>query len=93
MNLVGMIAEGNRKKMKLTVLHRPGGTWSGIDLGKLHRLSPKISGHPKHPEYIILLGHFNNGQTLEVLDGGLAYTATMVTGMDSPELPFVPSFT
>ncbi len=92
-DLTGLHINKQLQEMKMTILHRPGGTWSNADTNRLNQgLSTECSGHHKHPEYLILFGHFTKDETLKALIGGLAYTATQVTGIDSPELPFSPGF-
>ena len=74
-----------------TILYREGGKWLPSEVGKIVRgLKTIASGHPEYPEYVILMGHHTKEATLEALDGGLAYTATQVTGSD--QLPFKPLF-
>jgi hypothetical protein len=90
-----------RSKEKLTVLFRKGGTWSesgcenevtglavSLKLRKGHKISTVF--HIERPEYLILLGHFEDEEILEVLDGGHPVTITRITGADSKELPFKP---
>lgn len=91
MNLLAMQRIENRRNAKSTVLHRKGGTWPQTEVNRLvHGLRTEASGLPSQPEYLILFGHYTKGQTLEALLGGVAYTATQVTGTD--RLPFVPGF-
>ncbi len=79
--------------IKVTVLHRPGGVWRDKEiLGLTDNLQAVVTGIATHPEYLILLGHHTKEATLQAIGGGFAYTATQVTGIDSPLLPFVPSF-
>lgn len=93
MNLVALQVKENRSKLKMTVLHRPGGKWAPIEVGRLaNGLVTEVSGHPKHSEYLVLFGHHTKEQTLVALMGGMAYTATLVTGVDSEHLPYVPGF-
>lgn len=82
---------GRRNSLKLTILHRPEGVWHNSEVDKLvHGLFTELQQHPKHPEYLILFGHFTKEQTLEAIGGGIAYTAIQVTGIDSDKLPFRP---
>lgn len=91
-DVVGLSITRERRKLELTVLYREGGTWSWEEMDRFHgSLScGQIHLHPQHPEYLILRGHHTKEETLEALRGGRAYVATQVTGIDSPELPFVP---
>lgn len=93
MDLVGMQVAENRRKVKMTVLHREGGTWHRSEVGKLvSHLKTEVSQHPQHPEHLVMHGHYTKEATLEALGGGQAYTATQITGVDSKELPFMPGF-
>lgn len=93
MNLVAMGIAESRRKTKMTILHRPGGVWHVSEVGKLiNRLRIAASEHPQHPGYIIIFGHYTKEETLQTLGGGVAYTATQITGMDHQDLPFVPNF-
>ncbi len=78
---------------KITVLYRKGGKWSDQEVGRLvGGLLIEVCSRGDFPEYLLLLGHFSKEQTLKVLMGGEAYTATQVTSTDSPDLPFVPGW-
>jgi hypothetical protein len=83
----------NRRNLKVTILHRPGGEWTSLEIGRLvNGLMTELSQHPRFPEHLLLFGHYTKEQTLEALIGGLAYTATQITGYDNSELPFKPSW-
>ncbi len=93
MDLVGMMVAENRRNLKMTVLHRPGGTWHQSEVDKLvNGLKTEARQHPQHPEHLILFGHYTKEATLKALGGGQAYTATQVVGTDCKELPFKPGF-
>lgn len=93
MNLVAMQVAENRRNLKMTVLRREGGTWHQSEVGKFtNGLMTEVSGHPQHPEYLVLFGHHTKAATLKALGGGQAYTATEIVGTDNKELPFVPGF-
>ena len=92
MDLVGINIAERRRSLKMTILHRSGGVWHSFEVGKLvNGLMTELSQHPRHPEYLILFGHYSKEEALKALGGGQAYTATQITGMDNKELPFVPS--
>lgn len=92
-DFTGMQMEDNRRKLKTTVLHRPGGVWHRSEVSKLGGgLKTEVSEHPEYPEYLVIFGHFTKEQTLQAIGGGIAYTAIQVTGMDSENLPFSPGF-
>jgi len=79
--------------MKMTLLFRKGGMWQLKEISRLAQmLNTQVSGHRSDPEYILLLGHFTKEETLAVIRGGVAFTATQVEGLDSGKLPFVPDF-
>lgn len=83
------IAERRRKRrnLKLTVLHRPGGSWDQHEVGRLiNGLMTEVSRQQSHPEHLVLLGHFTNEQTLRA-SGGLGYTVTQVTGVGNAPFP------
>jgi hypothetical protein len=93
MDLVGMQVEKNRREMKMTVLYRSSGKWHLSEVSKLvNGLMTEISQHPQYTEYLIVYGHYTKEQTLKVLGGGVAYTATQVIGIQDDKLPFVPGF-
>lgn len=93
MDLLGMTIAENRREAKLTVLHRPDGTWGGEEVSRLvSRLMTDVCGHPRQPEYIILLGHYTKEEALAAIMGGQSFTATQVIGVDNKTLPFRPSF-
>jgi hypothetical protein len=52
----------------------------------------EASQRSDHPEYVVLYGHYTKEQTLRALGGGMAYTATQVTGADDPRIPFPTGF-
>jgi hypothetical protein len=88
-----MRMEENSQKLKMTILYRSGGKWHIEEVRRLVLgLTTEASQLPIFPEYVVLFGHFTKEQTLEALLGGVAYTATQVTGVDSKELPFNPGF-
>lgn len=86
-----LIREQRIRTIKMTVLHRPGGQWWTEEVARLtNGLMTEVSSHPRHPEDLILLGHYTKEQTLRAIGGGVAYTATPMTG--TKELPFMPGF-
>ena len=86
------IAE-DRQAVKMTVLHREGHQWYQSEIGRLvNGLHTGASTHPKFPEHLVLFGHHTKEKTLEVLPGDQSYTAMLITGLHSEELPFVPGF-
>jgi len=80
-----------RKSLKMTLLHRSGGTWSSIDYERLKNLALQIQMHPGFPEHVILYGHHTKAEILAALWGGLAFTATQITGYDDERLPWKPT--
>lgn len=89
--IAGNIIE-RRSKLQFTVLHCPGGTWSDVEISRLvNGLTTEAYQLPAKPEHVILYGHHTKAKTLEAMWGGMAYTATEVTGYDSELLPFKPS--
>ncbi len=93
MDILAMQMEENARTIKLTLLFRPGGVWHNTEVDRLvNGLVTETSQHPKHPSHIVLFGHFTKAQTLEALLGGVAYTATQITGIAHKELPFRPGF-
>lgn len=83
----------NQRKLKMTVLYRKGGEWHHSEISKLvGGLGTEVNSHPKHSEYLILMGHYTKEQTLRAIGGGQAYTSIQVVGVDNKELPFVPGF-
>jgi hypothetical protein len=83
----------NRRKLKMTILYRKDGVWHHDEVRKLSNgLTTEVSSHPKHPEYLVLFGHYTKEVTLQALGGGLAYTATEIVGIDNKQLPFPPGF-
>jgi len=83
------IAE-TRRNMKVTVLHRPNGIWHQQEVNRLcNGLMTEVSQKASHPEHLVLFGHFTKQQTLDVLIGGMAYTATQITGINDSRVPFV----
>ena len=86
------IAE-NRRTIKMTVLHRKGGTWHRTEIDKLvGGLHTEASQQQSRPEHLVLFGHHTKEQTLKALGGGQAYTAVQIVGIDNKQLPFVPGF-
>lgn len=91
MDLLAMQMEENRRKLKTTVLYREDGTWLKVEVSRLVTcLITEVSQHPKHPEYLVLFGHYTKEKISEAIIGGLAYITLQVTGVD--ELPFNPGF-
>ncbi len=92
--VVGMMADRTKKsraELKTTVLYREGGQWHPEEVNRLvNGLMTEASQLPAKPEYVILFGHHTKDETLKALLGGVTYTATQVTGLDNPELPFRP---
>lgn len=80
-------------RMPITVLRRVGRTWQPIEATLLRtHLNTSVIGHARHPEYLLLRGHFEKHQTLPVMLGGDTYTVEKVSGMDNEGLPFVPGW-
>jgi len=93
MDLLAMQVVENRRNLKMTVLHRAGGVWHHVEVGRLvNGLMTEVSQLQKYPEHLVLFGHYTKEETLKALLGGQAYTAVQVIGTDSKELPFVPGF-
>jgi len=93
MDLLAMEMAKNRRELKMTVLHRPGGVWHDSEVDKFtDGLMTEVSGHPQHPESIIILGHYTKEETLDEIGGGMAYTGTQVIGLQDERLPFRPGF-
>lgn len=93
MNLVAMQMVGSRRTLKMTVLHRPGGAWDQLEVGRLvNGLKTEVCRHPLHPEHLVLFGHYTKEATLKAMWGGVAYTARQIIGTDHKDLPFVPGF-
>lgn len=91
MDLIRVALENNQQTIKTTVLCRPNGSWLKVEVSQFcDGLMTEVSGHPDHPEYLILFGHYTKEETLRALMGGVAYTAVKVVGIK--ELPFRPSF-
>jgi|GEM_PF-2276391 len=92
--VAGMMASElreRRSKIPYTVLHRPGGTWSELEVGLLvENLRTEVYQQRQHPEYLILYGTWSKDQTLEAIMGGIAYTAKSLIGWENPQLPFHP---
>ena len=81
-----------RQNLKFTVLTRDEGyTWSQLEADKLCKLSIEVYNHPRFPRYVILFGFYTKEQALAAIDGGQAFTAEQVQGLDNPQLPFRPS--
>ncbi len=88
MDLLAMEMRDNRKKMKVTVLHRQGEVWYPLEVNRLvNGLRTEVSQRASHPEHLVIFGHFTKERTLEVLGGGMAYTATQVTGIENAPFP------
>lgn len=93
MNLMALQVAENMRKLEMTVLFRQGGTWSREEVSNItNGLMTQVSSHPQHPEYLVLFKHFTKAKALEAHGGGLAFTATQVTGVQNKDLPFVPGF-
>lgn len=90
MDLLAMEMRDNRKKMKVTVLYRPGGVWHPDEVSLLcGGLMAEVSQRDSHPEHLVIFGYHTKERTLEaLLGGGMAYTATQVTGIDDARVPF-----
>ncbi len=93
MNLLALDMQKKQGEMKITILYRQGGEWHPIEVSRLvSGLNTPCCEHPRHKEYLLLSGHYTKEKTLEVLLGGVAYTASQVTGLRNPQLPFTPVF-
>lgn len=80
-------------KMPITILRRPGGAWRPIEATLLcTHLNASIIGNPKHPEYLLLRGHFEKHETLPCMLDGMTYSVQKVSGLDSKNLPFIPGW-
>ena len=95
MNLVGMDMIEARKMMQVTLLQRVG-CWYPVEIDRLMiGLQTIVSHHPKHPECVMLFGHYTKPQILATMQGGATFTAKQITGVyQNPELkellvPFV----
>lgn len=93
MNLLGMDLRAKRAQQKITLLHRPGGTWHREEVSRLVAgFNNSICEHPKHPEYLILPEHRTKEEVLDVILDGQAFDVTNVLGFENPDLPWVPQF-
>jgi hypothetical protein len=92
-DLLGMDLRSRRAATKITLLHRPGGTWHQIEVSRLvSKFNNSVCAHPKHPEYLILPEHRTKEEVLDAILGGVAFTAEQVLGFENPKLPWVPQF-
>jgi hypothetical protein len=93
MDLLGMTVRAQRAETKITLLHRPGGTWHRSEVSKLvEGFRNSVCEHPQHPEYLILPEHRTKEEALRILGGGIAFTAKQVLGFNNPALPWIPQF-
>ncbi len=93
MDLLGIDIRAQRAEQKITLLHRPGGTWHQVEVSRLVAgFNNTVCGHPQHPEYLILPEHRTKEEVLRVLLGGQAFDVTNVLGFENPDLPWVPQF-
>jgi hypothetical protein len=93
LDLISLQVRQNRRTERLTVLRRPGGRWGRSEVIRLTvNLPAEVIGHPKHPEYLIIRGHFTHAETLDALKGAEPYEVKEVVGLDSPALPFWTGF-
>lgn len=89
MDLVGMYVRDLRRKTKFTVLKRPNGNWSPLEVGQIVcGLPVELQQHQGHPEFLVLLGEFNQTAIEGLLKGKKQFEYRIVTGYDNPELPF-----
>ncbi|MEI7498676.1 MAG: hypothetical protein WCK11_05375 [Candidatus Falkowbacteria bacterium] len=92
MDLMGMQIAENRRKLKMTVLHRPGDVWRRNEISQLTiGLMTEVSQHPKHPEHLILFGHHSES-ALKTIIRGATFTAIQIIGLQDERLPFNPGF-
>lgn len=86
--IAGMMHHDIRSKragLKLTILHRPGVTWSRAEVARLcESLMAEVQSHPRHTEHLIVYGHVE-------YHADLSCVVTQVTGIDDPMLPWRPS--
>ncbi len=93
MDLLGIVRRDNFLTLKTTVLHRPKGTWHQTEVDRIvNGLMTEASQHPRHPEYVILFGHYTKEKVLKAMLGGVAFTATEFIGIQNAQLPFRPGF-
>jgi hypothetical protein len=92
MDLVGMETARRLREMQFTVLHRAGGRWQPSEVSKfVSVLKAAVGGHPRHPEHLILFGHFTRDQVGRVLGTGASYSLENLVGFNNPDLPFTPA--
>ena len=92
MDLLAMDLLDKRRKAKFTVLRRQNGTWSSSEISMLVKgLQAEIGSHPRHPEYLVIPGHYTKEAISRIIGDKPSYTVTQVTGVGSKELPFIPS--
>jgi hypothetical protein len=78
-----------RNSLKTTLLKRENGTWPQVEISRMvHNLTTEVASHPQFSEYLIIFGHFTKEEVLKAIWGGLAFTATKMTGLTN--LPFNP---
>jgi len=93
MDLIGKEITKRNLELKMTILYRPNGIWHPSETTKLvNNFMTALSEHPQHPEYLVIYGHYTKEETLNAIGGGVAYTATQITGLQNEELPFKPRF-
>ena len=89
MDLVGMHVMDLRRKAKFTVLKRPNGQWSPLEVDQLvNGLPAELQQYPRHPEFLVLLGEFDQATIDGLLTRKENFEYKVLTGYDNPELPF-----
>ncbi|OGD67490.1 hypothetical protein A2442_03230 [Candidatus Campbellbacteria bacterium RIFOXYC2_FULL_35_25] len=90
MNPIDERSKDSFKKMKMTLLHRPGGLWQNREIVCLsEKLQNAICRHLEFPEYVVISGHHQEEEVRSICFGS-AYTITQVEGADDKRLPFRP---
>ncbi|HLK13226.1 MAG TPA: hypothetical protein VKT78_00340 [Fimbriimonadaceae bacterium] len=90
MDLLGMEVRERRRKAKVTILRRPNGSWSQADVSILMCLGPMIfiHGHPRHPNILMIREAHEKSAIAALLVGKDDFEHEIITGYDSPSLPF-----
>lgn len=91
-DLIGMDVKAQRAKQKVTVLFSDTERWTDSEVSRLVAATGNsVCSDPRHPHHLLLPDAPGEGLLRNTLRNK-SFELTVITGMDNPDLPWVPEF-
>lgn len=91
LDIAGIAARDTRSEQKVTMISRPGGSWSHSEVdGLVTNLHTSVSRLKDYPSIVLIAGEYETRKLACILKDN--FEQKIVLGLDNPELPFIPTF-